>query len=314
MTESDDRLRSFTERQHGLITANQSHACGIGRHALTHRVSTGKLVWRTERVLELAGSPRTARQTLLCHVLDASERAALSCTTSLFHWGVRGFLPEPTHVVRHRDDGDHSVRGAVLHEVRFLPRSEIRVLDGIPVVSPALALLQLAGVHTCSDRRLARAIDAAWSDRLVSFGTLRAIDRLMSRQGRGGLVRFRALVDARGPSYVPPASNLEARFAEILERAGRAPMRRQVDSCDEAGWIGRVDFHDDGLPVVVEVQSERLHRGLVPEADDAERIGRLRRSGREVVEITEDDIFYRPHLVVAAIDGARHRARLRQAA
>jgi len=245
----------------------------------------------------------------MLRVLDAGGASALSHTSGLAHWGVRGFVPDPFHVVRHRDAGDHPVPGTIVHEVRYLPYRQVRTLDGIPVVAPSLALLQLAGMRTCSDRRLGRAIDAAWSDRLVSYTTLTEIDRLMSRQGRRGLVRFRALVEERGPAYVPPASNLESRFAEILANAGRQPLRRQVDSSGEEGWIGRVDFRDASAPVVVEVQSERFHRGLSAEADDLDRIARLRQSGLQVVEITDLDIFHRPATVLAKVDAARGQAR-----
>jgi hypothetical protein len=165
-----------------------------------------------------------------------------------------------------------------------------------------------------TDGRLERAIDAAWSDRLVSYSTLRAIDERMSRQGRGGLTRFRRLVAERGPAYVPPASNLESRFAELLARAGVRPMRRQIDCSDEQGWIGRVDFRDEGLPTVVEVQSERFHRGLTAERSDLERLRRLRATGFEVVEITDVDLFHRPQWVLSEVGQARARARRRLAA
>jgi hypothetical protein len=212
------------------------------------------------------------------------------------------------HVIRHRDMGDHRVDGATVHEVRYLPRSEIRTLEGIPLVSPSLALLQLSGLRSVGTSRLARAIDAAWSDRLVTYTTLSTIDRCMSRQGRRGLVRFRELVQERGPNYVPPASNLEGRFAEILARGGLPAMRRQVDCSGEEGWIGRVDFRDLEIPLVVEVQSERFHRGLTAERSDLERIGRLRSSGMEVLEISDEDLFHHSPDVLARVTDARARA------
>ena len=90
-------------------------------------------------------------------------------------------------------------------------------------------------------------------------------------------------------------------------------MRRQVEISGEDGWIGRVDFRDHPLPVVVEVQSERFHRGLLVEQRDAERIARLRATGLEVIEITDEDIFFRPSEVLAKVDAARARAAARAA-
>jgi very-short-patch-repair endonuclease len=162
--------------------------------------------------------------------------------------------------------------------------------------------------------RLERAIDAAWSDRLVSHATLSAVDRLMSRQGRRGLVRFRELVEERGPGFVPPASNLESRFAQVLRDHGRPPMRRQVDTGTDERWIGRVDFRALDCPLIVEVQSERFHRGLLVEEDDRRRLSALADAGFVVAEITDQDLFHDVGAVLEKVDDGRHRALLRRAA
>jgi hypothetical protein len=308
MSATDDALRGLAEQQLGLITNGQVRSLGLGRNARAHRVRSGDLVPDASGVLAIGGSAATEARTTLSLVLATGDGAALSHTTALAHWGVRGFTRSPIHVVRHRDHGDHPVPGATLHEVRFLPVREIRLLECIPVVSPSLALLQIAGMRSISDRRLERAIDAAWTDRLVSYSTLSNIDVLMSRQGRSGLRRFRACVEERGHEYTPPASNLEGRFAQLLERAGLPPMLRQIDCSDETGWIGRVDFHDAVLPLVVEIQSERFHRGLTAGRDDAIRRHRLEGSGREVLELTDEDLFFRPESVVTRVIDARRRA------
>jgi very-short-patch-repair endonuclease len=136
----------------------------------------------------------------------------------------------------------------------------------------------------------------------------------MSRQGRRGLSRFREAVEERGPSYVPPASNLERRFEDILVRSGRKPMQRQVDVSGDDGWIGRVDFNDHPLPLIVEVQSARFHQGLTAKQSDRERIARLKAAGKEVLELTDEDIWYRPADVIAGVVAARARAAARAAA
>lgn len=300
--------------QHGLITSDQAHGIGLTTDHIAHRVQRGEWVRLTRRVLASTAAPPSRLQGLLSKVLDAGSGSALSHTTCLAHWGVRGFADAPVHVVRHREHLDHRVRGVIVHEVRYLPWDLVRTLEGIPVVMPSLALLQVAGMPAIHRDRLARAIDAAWSDRLVTFATLTAVAERMSRKGRRGLVRFRELVDERGPSYVPPASNLESRFASILERAGRPPMRRQVHTGSEARWIGRVDFRAGDCPLIAEVQSERFHRGLLAERDDLERLSALADAGYTVVEIVEEDLFLHPDRVLAKLDDGRARARRHQAA
>jgi very-short-patch-repair endonuclease len=314
MDDADDRTRSITELQHGLITAAQAHGVGLNADAVAHRVDAGDLRWLTPRVLQLVGTPTSPVHRLLTPTLDAGAGAALSCGAALEHWGVRGFVGEHPHVIRHRDQLDHRVRGAQLHEVRFLPWRLVRILDGVPLVSPSLALLQLAGERSVATGRLERAIEAAWADRLVAHATLVAVDQLMSRQGRRGLQRFREIVEVMGPRFQPTGSNLESRFAQLLRDHGRPAMRRQVEIGDATRWIGRVDFLAEDCSLVAEVQSERFHRGLLLEQDDERRLTGLRRGGFEVVEIVEEDLFHAPAKVLAKVDEGRRRALFRRAA
>jgi very-short-patch-repair endonuclease len=118
---------------------------------------------------------------------------------------------------------------------------------------------------------------------------------------------LRALLDERGDDYVPPASNLERRFVGIVTQAGLPDMRRQVDSGDDDRWVGRVDFRDARLPLVVEIQSETFHSALTDRLDDEARLSALRAAGFEVVEITEEQVWHRPRDVVRAVQEARAR-------
>ena len=106
----------------------------------------------------------------------------------------------------------------------------------------------------------------------------------------------------------PNAINNEGRFAEVLERAGQTPMRRQVDSGGDR-WVGRVDFRDEDLPLLVEVQSETYHLALTDARDDEVRLAALRGAGFEVVEVTDAQVWHRPDEVVDAVCEARRRLR-----
>jgi very-short-patch-repair endonuclease len=301
-------LHDLAERQHGLATTQQLQRLGFERWQLDHLVARNLVERAGPRLVRLRGAPETPLQMLMGRVLDAGPRAALSHTTALAHWGVRGFVTSPVHIVRHRDEGDRPGRGTVLHEVRSLPPEEVRRLDGIPVVSPGLGLLQLAGMRDAHPARVARAVDAAWADRMVSFRSLDALIARMSQRGRPGLGLLRELVQERGPTYVPPASNLEARVAQLLVDGGLPQMRRQVDSGDGDGWIGRVDFRAADLPVILEVQSERFHIGLTREDDDRRRRQRLEAAGFEVVEVTDVEVFHHPEVLIERLGAARSRA------
>ena len=119
---------------------------------------------------------------------------------------------------------------------------------------------------------------------------------------------MRELAEARGPSYVPPASGLERRFVKVLQDHGLPSMRRQVDTGGEE-WDGRVDFRDESLPLVVEVQSEKHHTSLVDVAADAARRDRLEGDGFTVVEVWDTAVWHDPRDVAEQVRAGRREAR-----
>ncbi|HEX6419154.1 MAG TPA: hypothetical protein VFZ77_11690, partial [Acidimicrobiales bacterium] len=148
--------------------------------------------------------------------------------------------------------------------------------------------------------------DDAWRRRLLSGRSLRRLLDDIATQGRNGIRPLRALLEERGDDYVPPASNLERRFASILAEVALSPMRRQVDSGGDT-WVGRVDFRAEDLPLIVEVQSERFHSALTDKVDDGARLAALRAEGFEVVEIEEGEVWHAPSEVVRRVVEARDR-------
>src|SRR3546814_6169161 len=75
--------------------------------------------------------------------------------------------------------------------------------------------------------RLARMVDNAWAMRLVSGQSLHAMLEVMAQRGRPGIRTMRQVLATRGLDYVPPASNLEARFRSDVGGAGQ-----------QGGWSG----------------------------------------------------------------------------
>jgi hypothetical protein len=309
-----DVVLNLAERQHGLLTTDQLLGLGLSYTDIRDLGEALTLIRESPRILRVHGAPVTDAQQLMRAVLDAGPRAALANSTALAHWGVRGFQHRPIHVVRHRDEGDRPPRGVIVHEVRALPDGEIRMLEGIPVVSPALALLQFAGLRRTSHERLGTAVDNAWSDRLVSYRTLDGILERMSQRGRPGLQKLRDIVQERGPAYAPPASGLEGRVRQILRDAGIREMRRQVDTGDDESWIGRVDFRADDCPFILEVQSERFHSGLTATRADDARFALLRAAGFVVDQVTDTQVFHTPWEVVDTVRAGRAEALRRHVA
>ena len=305
----DGELLDMAAAQHGLVSREQLLDLGISSYSRRRLITNGGWVPLTKRVLRRSGSPVTARQQVLAAVFDAGPGSALSHGSSAALWGLAGFLLLPAVVARVMSRS--STRLATVHSVRALPERWVTTLDAIPVVRPELCILQLCA--TVHPGRAERALDTAWSMRLLSGGSLIELLVDLGERGRNGVALLRQLVDARGPDYIPPASNLEGRLDRILADAGLPAMRRQIDS-GSTTWTGRVDFRCSDLPLIVEVQSERYHSALVDVLADAKRIRQLERDGFEVIEVTDVDVWQRPAAVVARIRAARHELRSQSSA
>jgi very-short-patch-repair endonuclease len=297
----DDQLHRLAAGQYGLLASWQITALGATKQELHRLRRAGPWEPLSARVLGVVGAPPSEERTFMAGVLDASPGAVLNGPAAARMWGAPGFGATPVHVARPKGISRRPSSLAVVHEVVDLDPSQVKVLRGIPVVSPSRVVCELAGTHP---HRAERVLDRFWSERLLDGRTFRRTVEQLKDRGRRGSTLFRELDAARGPGYIPPASSLEMRFMEICLWS----MRRQVDSGDEE-WCGRVDFRDASLPLVVEIQSERYHRALVDKAADAARRARLEAAGFVVVEVWDTDVWHRPQLVNERIGGARQQLR-----
>lgn len=299
-----EEVHRLSERQHGLALISQARAAGMTRSAQRHAVASGRLEQVTARLLRVPGAPRTDRQQVLAAALDAGPRAYAYPPTAAALWGLPGYRLAPVHVARPTGLSGRRSDLAVVHAVAGLGDRHVTALDGVPCVRPEVVVLHLCG--STYPERAASALDNLWRRRLLSGRSLRAALDDLAASGRNGVTIMRELLAKRGDDYVPPASNLERRFATILERAGEPAMRCQVDSGDDR-WVGRVDFRDERRPLVVEVQSEMYHSALVDKEHDERRLADLEAAGFEVVEVTDEQVWHRADEVVAAVREARRR-------
>jgi very-short-patch-repair endonuclease len=250
-------------------------------------------------VFRRVGSPRGDSQDVTAAVLDSGEGAFLSHEPAAAWWGHPGCRLLPPQVTTDRPSSRRSALAGV-HRVRAVDRRWVTTLHGVPVARPELTVLQLFA--TMPYARAERIADALWSRRLFSGRSLGlALDELAAR-GRNGVAGLRRYSEARGDGYVPPASGLESRFAQLMAREG-IPFRRQVDLGGE-DWTGRVDFRHERLPLVVEIQSALHHEALVDRVADATRVATLHHDGFRVVEILDSELWNSPDRVVARVRAA----------
>jgi very-short-patch-repair endonuclease len=236
-------------------------------------------------------------------VLDAGVGAIASHGTAAALWQLPGFAFEPVEVTRGGRRTSRTPPVAIRHRPLMLSAAHHTATRGVPITSLARTVFDLAGrLH---EQRLARLVNMVANR---SPGTLVALHRTLAElgvRGRPGIQVMRAVLADRPVGSVLPASGLEMRFETILVEGGQAPLRRQVDLGGHE-WIGRVDFHDAALGLVVEVDSILHHTSPVDVAHDELRDQELLAAGfRKVVRVPEEHIWYQPHLALDAVRQAR---------
>jgi very-short-patch-repair endonuclease len=220
--------------------------------------------------------------------MDAS--GVLSHHSAAAWWGLPGFEVEPLEVTRRRGGRVRSTNLAKVHEPRSLDDAHVTRWNAVPVTRPARTLFDLAAV--AHPARVERALDTTWARGLV---TVAALDRVLcdlATRGRGGITLMRRLIDERRDLAQPAGSRLERRTEELIRRAGLPPFRRQVNAGDADDWIGRVDLVAPDRPFLVEVDSDLHHSALSDWRRDRSRVERLERSGWEVLQLSEAQVWH----------------------
>ncbi len=251
----------------------------------------------------MGGVPLSDDLMLHAALLEAGGRSAVSHSSAAAWWGFPGFTLRPFELVRLRDGTFEQGSLGTVHTTRRLPDTHVAEVDGMLITTPTRTLFDLAP-RLYADRT-AKLIDRAWARYQTSGPLLHRTLRELSGRGQTGITLMRELLAVRGPDYIPPESNLEARFGELAIEAGLRDLRRQVWLGDDVGLIGRVDFYDDRRKIVFEIDSDLHHTSISDRERDAARQLRLEAEGWRVVRITEFEVWHRPAELVRRLREVR---------
>ena len=273
-------------QQDSLITWDQLRYLGLAPGAIEHRVKRGLLhrlhpgvfCWGT-----LIESPWMRARA----ALYAAGRGSI--VTHDAACGLMSVRPHPEGAIDITVIGRRVRRtGIRAHNVAKLARGDVREIRGIPVSSPARALLEIAPRVTA--RELADAVEQAQVKRLV---TKRDIEQTIERAGpRPGVAALRALLDE--PAFT--RSWAERRVVALL-RAAKLP-RPQFNARAEG-------FEVDALwrreRVVLEFDSYGFHATRGGFQRDRRKTAALQRGGHVVLRTTWIELTKESHALVARI-------------
>jgi predicted transcriptional regulator of viral defense system len=297
----DEAVAAVARRQHGVFSHADAVALGASRRAIAHRLNDGTWEQVARRVYRLAGTPPTWRGNVLAAVFAAGPDSVASHRSAAALHGLPGFPEGPLHVVRWRETDHRSAVGPVHRSRRLLDR-HMTVVDGIPVTTVARTIFDLAAcLHP---KRVERALDNSLAMGLATLADHRAVLDDLAKRGRAGTRLVRRLLDERSAAYVPPASELEARFLDIVRDFGLPMPEREVVLGDDGGPVGRVEFVYRQARLLIELDGRRHHMAKLDFEADRARDNRFAAAGWRVVRLTWDMVTRRPDEAVRALNTA----------
>lgn len=246
---------------------------------IEERIAAGMLVRIYGGVYLFAYGPRSPRASQAAAVLACRPRALLTHHTATGLWQLPAPVSDEIHVtVVGRDR--KSFADVCVHSISHLPSVELRRMDGLPVSSPSLTILDMAGVIN-SDELLELAHEAR-VQRLVTDAELRAT--LAAHPNRRGAKALRRLLATEGGIKLT-RSKAERRTLKVLRAHGLEP-----DASDVPIGPYRLDFYFSAERVAVEYGSRQFHDNEKRFAGDRRKIAYLAARGIVTVPLTAHDL------------------------
>jgi len=240
-------------------------------------------------------------------LLACGPGAALSHHSAATLWRLRPGVARPIHVTIPADRGGPAPTGVELHRSTTLVAADVVVHEGLPVTSPARALLDVAA--NLPDRDVERLLDEGlFALRILTIEQVAdVLERAGKHPGRARLARVAAAHSRSTRTDSPPEEELLA-----LIRAAGLPdpqLRTYV-----LGY--RLDFFWPELRIAVEVDAYGTHGSPARFESDRRRDARLlTEKGIAVIRLTRAMIEQRPFEALAVVARAigQREAQLRAA-
>ncbi len=283
-----DRLISaLAEAQHGVVAVWQLMELGLGRGAIQHRVSIGRLHRVHQGVFAVGHANLSREGHRMAAVLAYGPYAVLSHRSAAAHWGIG----HASHRYDVTTPQSKRSRKTIRAHAAKLHAEDRTVHNGIPTTSVARTILDLAAQST-KDQLTYLIEEADRKHRL----DLAALDRAIARRPRAaGVARLKAVLKTyRGPA--DNRSQLERKFRRLVARANLPEPQFNVLI---AGLT--VDVYWPQWKLVVEIDSDPYHNNPRAFENDRIRDATLQKIDLRVLRVTGDRLDNAPAAVVADI-------------
>lgn len=292
MDELDRLVARIAARQHGVFSTTQLPMAT--RSAIRTRTSNGR--WRivTQTIYVIEGAPDTWKQRVWLKLLIGGSGAVVGARAAIPLHHVRGLGYGPIDIVQPESTVPNA-KARTSRRTTWLPAWQLTTAEGFPVVTIERALFDLAGLTSpvrrrngwasMTERQVARLMDNAILQGLVTVNSLLRVHVSLAGRGRPGSRLMRELLRERSENYVPTDSDLEDAFVKLAANHGLPAPQRQVSLGSKEKHIGRVDFYYDEARLVVEADSRAFHGQKAQMRDDHQRELELLANGWQVLHV-----------------------------
>ncbi len=291
----DRRVAAIAAEQRGRANRRQLRAAGITDSQVGTMLGNEWLQARFRGVYVVGHAPvaESTRETEA--LLACPFGALLDGVSAAAHWGAIPWrlAAGPVEIAI---QSDHQRRhpGIRLHRTRSLDVNlDVRIHNGLPTVSPARALVAIAGSVT--PRELERGLDDALHSNVVRRSQVRETLMRIGRHRKGAPV-LDALLTEREDGSGLSRSDSELALWDALVASGLPRPQRNQRLLDY-----EVDFVWPELRVIIEVDSYRYHLRKASFDSDRAKDAALEARGYTVLRFTAKQIAEEPFAVIARI-------------
>ncbi len=301
----DAAIDALAVTQENAIARWQILALGGNDANIQRRLRPGRLTQEYPGVYSLPAPPSFRRRLWIAHLAVGPESTVSFEAAAALEEFV-GYPPNRV-VLTTPHSGWQRFTDFTVHQISDVAPEHRTTISRLPVTTRARTIVDLAAV--ASPARLARVLDHELNERNVRFNEVGECLRSVARRGKPGVRKLTAVLDVRGPTYVPPGSNAEAVLLEALQRAGEPEPRRQYPFPGRQFTAGCVDSAYPGEKLIVEVDSRSWHFRISDRKRDIARDAEAAVHGWLTHRPLAEDIHADPDgeaATVAAIRRERH--------
>ncbi|MBO0769737.1 MAG: hypothetical protein J2O48_13725 [Solirubrobacterales bacterium] len=282
----DTRIATIAGAQQGRVARRQLFSAGLSRDHIHGRIHKGVLIMVHRGVYAYGHATDGPHSEDIAALLTRGPQALICSHRAAGLWKIRG-MPSGVDVLVPGAEGGGRRKGIRIH--RGYGPIERDFVDGVPVVTPARALLEIAA--DLSARDLERALDEAFSLGRVNRDDVAA--ELSAHPTWAGAGTLRRLLGVRLVGN-PSRSHGQERLLALIRDAGLPDP--EMDARVGGGYTVDCLWREAG--VAVEYDSFQWHSSRSSWARDRRKDLHCRERGIELIRVTDEDFGNAPRLAV----------------